>query len=339
MKQKIFISLAILAAFGLGLLTKRPDSSTQLSNPTPPAGTVPPASTGPTKRPDHDRAPGKTEGPSVPVPDPTPEEIMAANTGQPLAARSFKELTPEQIKILGEAMERLKDPKIGEEDVLKILELAADNYGKQILEICAAALEHPSERVKVRALKFLQRNGDPEILPIAEKALKDTNQNVVISAVKALEHQRGPKVKEIYKSLTVGNDKVVAVAAVDAAAALPAAEAAEVMNEAVASPHQDAAVYAITTMAGMSNKEIVAPLIRGMRSTDETVRANAEHIFFTLLQEIPPAAEAETWWNNNKQNFDENLSPIIDGQPNEPIPAELMPNLPGVPNLPPAPVK
>jgi hypothetical protein len=328
MKQTILIVLGLAAAFAAGTYFRR--------EPTPPA----PLTNGTDKPADPEQARksaeaaarkmqelNKQSGPQVPIPDPTPEEFAALTTGKPLENRSFKELTPEQAAILKDALAQLGDPNLTEEAAMKILELAASNYGPQILDITKAALKHPSEKVRIRALKLIQRNGDPGILAVAKEAMNDPVAHVRLSALTALEQQRGPQVTEIFKSALKDRDKDVMLGAVNSAANLPPGQAAEILGEAITACPTEGGVYAVTCLMGLGTKESVNALIRGLRSSDEEVKVNAEHAFLTLAQELPE--NPEQWWAENQKNFDDEMTPIIDGQPNEPIPEELLQTLPG----------
>jgi HEAT repeat protein len=326
MKSKILIFLGMAAAFGLGHFLQKKDPPQPLVNATqtpPPGGENSRAASNAAEA--HQRV-IQNDGPKVPIPSPTAEEMMAITSGKPLENRSFKDLTPQQAAILKEALTRLQDPSISMEDAMKILELAAANYGPQILEIASAALKHPAEEVRIRALKLLQRNGDPGILAVASEALKDAAPNVRLSALTALEQQRGPGVKELFKQSLKDSHPDVVLGAVNSASNLPPAQAADVLGEAITACAKDPAVYAINCLAAMHNKEAVPALMKGLTSPDEEVKANAEHIFFSLTGELPE--NPQKWWDENQHTMDDNLAPIIDGQPNEPIPTDFLP--PGV---------
>jgi hypothetical protein len=268
----------------------------------------------------------RKNGPSWSMPDPHPEDLSLMQAQKQPEPKSFKELTPEQSALLNDALAQLQSSQLPADKALQVLELARKNYGRQILDIAKAALQHQDAGVRRRALQLLERNGDPGVLEVAKLAVADPDATVRLQSVLSLKGQNGPQVAEIYRSLLKDTDENVVMGMLDSTASLPPGTAAPILNEALKTSAKDPALYAINTLASMNNKEALEAMFDGLDSSDPEIKVNAEHFIFMATQaegNFKSAAEARAWWDAHHHEFDDELAPIIDGQPNEAVPMPI----------------
>jgi HEAT repeats len=214
------------------------------------------------------------------------------------------------------------------DDTRKKLDFISKFAGKSpelIPDLVDMALDDKDSGVRAAAMDELAKKGfySPEIIPVVEKAMNDADPAIRQKAVDACAHITDPAVSDIIKMALQDETEDVRAAAVkflteqkDPAIRLPVLEAG------MASQFDDVKAGAATELMNTGSPAAVDILLTGLKDPDPEFQYNIKSMLnFKFGQEFETYDQAKQWWNENRQNYDENLklkvaAPVAPASPN-----------------------
>lgn len=223
-------------------------------------------------------------------------------------ARDFATLTEEGKNALTQLMAEFWQTEDPDRRSAILEEIEASRYGEELLAFVAKLLGLKDESTRLRAVELLAGNTAAAILPILDRALADPSEAVRMSAVAAVAQVRDDAVVGYLGKVFEDASENVRLAGLDVLESQTQDRKLKVLGRALQATHSDVQTAAIGALQLESTPQSVEVLFDALDASDREVRQEAQFsIDFLVDREFSSAAEARTWWKENKEKFDRDL--------------------------------
>ena len=191
-----------------------------------------------------------------------------------------------------------------------ILDFAAA-HPESMFALVDKALDDNDVDVRSAAMEALIDNdvNKPEVLAIASKALKDKDEQIRQNAVEACGPVNDPAVGKILVQALNDESEDVRSASLQVAEQKEPAVRLEVLKTAIVSSYVDVKSTAVTSLTDMSSPAAVDVLMEGLKDTNPDIHEEVvTALNFLLSQEFETYDQWKSWWNANRNKFDDELS-------------------------------
>ena len=271
----------------------------QNEQPTAPPETAPPAAVEQMNQPAQVQQQQKKETLPPPSPIKRPEKTA------PSAADITSQTEPQEPTHLNE-FALLESP---EEKTDWISEFA-DVNPDQIAAMAETAMSDPSAEVRMAALNAIIENETSAPAAVA-KAMTDSDEEVRELAVEASQFIDDEQAGDILINAINDQSESVRAMAMETVEEKNDDTKLKVFSEAITSKFEDVKEDVIGALVNMSSPQAVDLLIEGLNDPDADFRDDViQAIDFLIDHECTSYGECKSWWNANKNRFDEELDEI-----------------------------
>ena len=239
--------------------------------------------------------------------------------------RSVTRLRADRKKALKLAREYLPDPEgrdaatvksiaaelktaKSSERKLELVEELAEKCHRDALPVVHELLSDPDPEVRAEALWALEGYTDPAVVPLALEALKDPDPEVRQAALGAIAGVKDAAVKEPLEQALEDAEESVRDMASEVTADLGTRIRLEMLEDSVKSEYGDVRMNAVEQLEDMASPYAFDVLIKGLRNaTPEMKDFVNESIYFLVSESFDSYDAAKTWWETNRNRYDENL--------------------------------
>ncbi len=181
---------------------------------------------------------------------------------------------------------------------------------EDLIKQTAAAMDSNDPKIRLDGMESLasEELSDPSVLPVISKGLRDPDEQVREASVRALSFVNTPEADDLLMKALNDTNEDVRRAALETASEQETNIRWNVLQAAIASPYQDIKEDAVANLIGLTTPNAIDILIWGLKDPDADFRQEVNSALNLLIsQEFSSYDEAAKWWNQNKNNYDENL--------------------------------
>jgi hypothetical protein len=158
------------------------------------------------------------------------------------------------------------------------IELVQGCKGPEVLPVVVKAMAHPSEEVRQTAVNMLSDIDDPQAGDLLGKALSDESEDIRNAAFDVARYK----------------DEQVQF---------------KVLEKGISCPYGATKEESVAMLENMGGHRAVDILIEALRDKDAEFREEVTSAISTLIdKEFKSYEEAKTWWEKNRNKYDEDLS-------------------------------
>ena len=182
-----------------------------------------------------------------------------------------------------------------------------------VISFVQEALDEPEPEVRRAAIELLEDYESTEILPVITQALKDEDEQIREEALMALSGVNDPQVGELLAQALSDTSKNVRTAALEVAEEHKDSIKLRVMEEGISSQYNDVKYEVASMLEDKGDHRAVEILIEGLKDNNSDFRDEInEALYFLIDEEFETYEEAQAWWVENKDNYDDELFLIED---------------------------
>ncbi len=177
-----------------------------------------------------------------------------------------------------------------------------------VLSIVWKALDDPDIKVGRAAIALIEDYKHPDVLPVIEHALKSTDEQIRTDALVPLSNIDDPQVSQLLiqamddidsdirrNALLITKDKNESIQ-------LP------VLAKGISSAHKDIKYGSASLLEDKGDHSAMEIIIEGLRDPDPEFREEINEVLnFLISKEFKSYQEARSWWNQNKNSYDDEL--------------------------------
>jgi hypothetical protein len=194
------------------------------------------------------------------------------------------------------------------EKKLELIEEMAEKCHPEAINVVRSLLSDKDPEVRAEALWALEGYTDPAVVPLAMAALDDPDPEVRQAALGAIAGVKDPVVKEPVEKGLQDPEEPVRDMAGEVIEDLGTRVKLELLEDSIKSPYEDVKVNAIEKLEDMANPYAFDVLIEGLRKADPEMKDFVnESIYFLVSESFDSYEAAKTWWDANRNRYDENL--------------------------------
>jgi hypothetical protein len=195
-------------------------------------------------------------------------------------------------------------------ELIKALKKLSFELDPRMTDLVQKALDNPDPEVGRAAIELLEDYDTPaDVLPLIEQALNSADTQTRIEALSSLSSVDDPQAGNLLAQAL--SDTSIDIRA----AALEAVEWHEndsiqldVMKEGIASEYDDVKYEVASALEDRSDHSAVDILIEALKDNDPDFRQEVNSsLDFMIDRKFETYGEALIWWNDNKDNYDEEL--------------------------------
>jgi len=182
-----------------------------------------------------------------------------------------------------------------------------------IIPIVQKVLQCPDSEVGLASIELLDGYQTSEILPVVSRALKLPDEDIRQKALMTLENVNDPQAASLLIEALNDQSEVVRAAALEAAKGQNNDNQIAVITKAIDSPYGDVKSQAVLMALNRSDCQAVEILIEGLKDTNLDFREQVSQAIDGLIgQEFDNYQQAKSWWQQNKNRYDDNLFEVED---------------------------
>lgn len=253
-------------------------------------------------------------------------EVLAVMDEEKLSNEKNKELKKAVSKLIdvNEQTEKYHQEKAKTEELIAKFESAASSQEKldfieslselstqqdlSVIGVISKALEDPDLEVGRAAIELLDNYNTPEILPVVEQALNVADDEIRIDALTSLSDIDNSEVCELLVQGIEDNSKDVRSTALKTASEHSDRIQLGVLENGIVSSHDDVKYASTWLLQERSDHKGLEILLEGLKDTDPQFREEVnETLNFLINHEFETYDEAVKWWNENEDNYDDEL--------------------------------
>jgi hypothetical protein len=218
-------------------------------------------------------------------------------------------LTDEDLKLIASAKAMFENPsKAHDEQKLEMIENLFGVIHPDVVGIVVKALNEENEEIRLAAVELLEEFESEIIVPAVEKALDDKNVEIRETAVNALLNVDSPDATNLLVKGVNDRTPEVREAVFDVLDERPAKIKESVFEKAIHSKHTDVRERVVEMIVDIPSHKVMDILISGMKTDNEEMREEVANVIsFFVSEDFETHDEAKEWWEQNKDNFDEEL--------------------------------
>ncbi len=216
---------------------------------------------------------------------------------------SLKDTTDDLIKQF--------ESKVSAEEKLKFLQSLSDLaslHDLSVIGVVRKALDDPNPEIGRAAIELLDDYPNPEILPVVEHALSLADEQIRSDALETLSGVSDPYTGTLLVQALNDTSKNIRVSALKIAREKNDAVQLEVLAKGISSAHDDVKFTSAWLLQERSDHKGMDIIIEGLKDSDPAFREEInETLNFLINREFSSYDEAKTWWEQNKNKYDEDL--------------------------------
>jgi HEAT repeat protein len=163
--------------------------------------------------------------------------------------------------------------------------------------------------VALAGIELVQGCKGPEVLPVVVKAMSHSDEEVRQTAVGILSDINDPQTGDLLATAVSDESENVRSAALDAARYKDEQIQFKVLEKGISCPYGDTKEESVAMLENMGGHRAVDILIEALRDKDAEFREGVASSINTLIdKEFASYEEAKTWWEKNRDKYDEDLS-------------------------------
>jgi hypothetical protein len=163
--------------------------------------------------------------------------------------------------------------------------------------------------VAMAGIELVQGCKSPEVLPVVAKAMSHSDEEVRRTAVGILSDIDDPQTGDLLATALSDDSNDVREAALDAARYKDEQVQFKVLEKGISCPYGDTKGESVAMLENMGGRRAVDILIGALRDKDAEFREGVAASINTLIdKEFVSYEEAKTWWGQNRDKYDEDLS-------------------------------
>ena len=207
-----------------------------------------------------------------------------------------------------DALKKFDSIGSSEEKVRFISEFSAA-HPESTAKLVDRAMKESDPEVKRAAMEALNGYESPDVLDAVSRAMEDQDEQTREAAVNALASINDAKADDLLINALSDTSEIVRIAALDAAQEQGSKVSSNFLKAGIASAHPEVKEKTVMILTGLSNLDAVDVLILGLKDTDPEFRREVNFATeFLISKEFDNYEEAEKWWRENRNNFDQDLS-------------------------------
>jgi HEAT repeat protein len=177
-----------------------------------------------------------------------------------------------------------------------------------VLSVVWKALDDPDPAVGRAAIALIEDYRHPDVIPVLEHALQSTDEQIRADALEPLSNIDDPQVSQLLiqamnddaqdirrNALVIAEDKNDSIQ-------LP------VLAKGISSKHDDIKYGSASLLEDRGDHKAMDIIIEGLKDPDPAFREEINEVLnFLVSREFKSYEEARTWWNQNKNRYDDEL--------------------------------
>lgn len=225
----------------------------------------------------------------------------------------FLPVSAEEAELSRRLLSRLA-PANGEKKVFEeVLTEARTMESRLILDVAEKVLESHDPDIRAQGLMLVDGVTTGEILPLIEKGLRDTNLDVRQLAMETALPVKSPSVEKLVVEGLRDSDMTIRQTALQVGTNQAGEIAERTLVAGIASPHEDVGMSALALAENELSKRLLPAVIGALEHPSLEVRESArETLYFFFHEPFPTRQAAESWWNQNQSQYDNDL--VFTGQ-------------------------
>ena len=261
-------------------------------------------------------SPAKTSG-NIPsanrvVQGPKPPILTLPDTNQAVkqAVKKTEESRKAQLPV--NAVQKEYDKANSSERKIELLQYMPDkafDRDPRAVAIIQTAVADSDGNVVLAAVELLQGCESPEVLPVVAKAMANPSEEVRRTAVGILSDINDPQAGDLLATALSDESEDIRDAAIDATRYKDEQIQFKVLEKGVSSQYGDIKERSVSMLEDMGGHRAVDILIEALQDKDAKFRETvASSISMLIDKEFKSYEEAKTWWEQNRDKYDEDLS-------------------------------
>lgn len=196
-------------------------------------------------------------------------------------------------------------------ELLSRLDVIVFGNDPVVIVLIESALQDSDVRVSRAGAELLEDFETEEALPTIERALNSNDKETRELAVAPLANIRDPKAAELLMTALNDESSDVRRAAFDSLDEQSPQMQMEVFDVAIRLPHNDVKIETVARLEELSSHQALEILLLGLDDPDPDFRDEVNRsLNFLIDQEFESYEQGLAWWNENRENLDEELFPL-----------------------------
>jgi HEAT repeat protein len=231
----------------------------------------------------------------------------------PDANQTVKEINkPPEVKIpIDTLLNEFNRTSSGERkiELLRSLFDMAFDRDPCVIGIVQMAVAEKDANVALAGIELLQGYESPKVLPAVVNAMAYPNEEVRRTAVNILLDINDPKAGDLLATALSDESEDIRDAALDITRYKDKQIQFRVLETAISCPFSDTKEKSVFMLENIRDHRAVDILIEALRDEDAEFREKVSSAISMLLdKEFESYKEAKTWWEKNRDRYDEDLS-------------------------------
>ena len=182
-----------------------------------------------------------------------------------------------------------------------------------VIGIVQTAVAEQDANVALAAIELLQGYESPKVLPAIADAMSHPNEDVRQTALNLLLDINDPQAGELLATALSDKSEDIRDAALDITRYKDKQIQFKVLETAISCPFSDIKEKSVFMLENIRDHRSVDILIEALRDKDAEFREKVGSAISMLLdKEFESYKEAKTWWEKNRDRYDEDLSLSIE---------------------------
>ena len=182
-----------------------------------------------------------------------------------------------------------------------------------VIGIVQTAVAEQDANVALAAIELLQGYESPKVLPAIADAMSHPNEDVRQTALNLLLDINDPKAGDLLDTALSDKSEDIRDAALDITRYKDKQIQFKVLETAISCPFSDIKEKSVFMLENIRDHRAVDILIEALRDKDAEFREKVGSAISMLLdKEFESYKEAKTWWEKNRDRYDEDLSLSIE---------------------------
>ncbi|MGA2172134.1 MAG: HEAT repeat domain-containing protein [Sedimentisphaerales bacterium] len=194
-------------------------------------------------------------------------------------------------------------------ELFKFLPDKAFDHDPCVVALVQTAVADNDGNVVLAAVESLQGCESPEVLPVVAKAMTHPSEEVRRTAVGLLSDINAPQTGDLLATALSDESEDIRDAAFDITRFKDEQIQFKVLEKGISSPYGDTKEESVAMLENMGGHRAVDILIEALQDKDAEFREKvASSISMLIDKEFNSYEEAKTWWEQNRDKYDEDLS-------------------------------
>jgi len=246
---------------------------------------------------------------------PSPDDKQAADVKQADAIQTAEKINkPSEVKVPIDALRNEFNKASGSERKIELLKSLPDRAFDRdpcIIGIVQTAVAEQDANVALAAIELLQGYESPEVLPAVVDAMAHPNEEVRRTAVNILLDVNDPQAGDLLVAALSDESEDIRDAALDITRHKDEQIRFRVLETGISCPYGDTKEKSVFMLEYLRGRRAVDILIEALQDKDAEFSEKVGSAISMLIdKEFESYEEAKTWWEKNKDKYNEDLSLI-----------------------------